>query len=123
MISIDYNSKEPIYLQIANNIKNCILKGSLKPNEQMPSIRDLANDLGVNPNTIKKSYAILEKENLIQSISTKGTFITSKIEHIIEQKIEESFQFIERELEFLSKLGVSQDKIVERVKQKWQILS
>lgn len=123
MISIDYNSKEPIYLQIANDMKNAILNGILKPNEQMPSIRDLANDLGVNPNTIKKSYAILEKENFVQSVSTKGTFISSKLEDIIEQRIEDSFKFIESELEFLSRLGVTQDKVVERVKQKCQMLS
>ncbi len=116
MFDLDYQSGVPIYVQIVQNIENCILQGILKPEMQMPSIRELANDLGVNPNTVKKSYAELENKNIIRSISTKGTFITSKIEEIVQNKIKTSFASIQKEVDELKMLGLDVEEIKERIK-------
>lgn len=116
MIAIDYQSRTPIYVQIVNEIEKCIIKGQLKPEDQMPSIRELANELGINPNTVKKSYSELESKNIIRSVSTKGTFITSKIEEMVQNKIEASIKSIQREVEELKMLGLSFEDITERIK-------
>lgn len=116
MIAIDYQSRTPIYVQIANEIEKCIIRGQLKPDDQMPSIRELASELGINPNTVKKSYSELENKNIIRSISTKGTFITSKIEEMVQNKIEASFETIQKEVDELKMLGLSIEDVRERIK-------
>lgn len=116
MIAIDYQSRTPIYVQIVNEIEKCIIKGQLKPDDQMPSIRELASELGINPNTVKKSYSELENKNIIRSVSTKGTFITSKIEEMVQNKIEKSFSMIQKEVDELKMLGLSIDDIKMRIK-------
>ena len=116
MIDIDYQSRIPIYVQIVNEIEKCIINGKLKPEDQMPSIRELASELGINPNTVKKSYSELENKNIIRSVSTKGTFITSKIEEIVQNKIESSFFHIQKEVDELKMLGYSVEEIKERIK-------
>ncbi len=116
MIAIDYQSRTPIYVQIVDEIEKCIIKGQLKPSDQMPSIRELANELGINPNTVKKSYAELENKKIIKSISTKGTFITTKIEEIVQNKIETSIQVIQKEVEELKMLGLDFENIKERIR-------
>lgn len=115
MIVLDYQSRTPIYEQIVNEFEKCIIHGKLKPSDQMPSIRELAQELGVNPNTVKKSYSELENKNIIKSMSTKGTFITSKIEEIVQNKIETSFQMIQKEVDELKMLGLSIQDIRERI--------
>ena len=116
MIDIDYQSRTPIYAQIVNEIEKCIIHGKLKPDDQMPSIRELASELGINPNTVKKSYTELENKNIIRSGSTKGTFITSKIAEIVQNKIEASLSFIQKEVDELKMLGYSIEEIRERIK-------
>ena len=64
MITLDEQSRIPIYEQIINEVKRNVLEGFLKPKDQIPSIRELANTLGINPNTVKKSYTALENQNI-----------------------------------------------------------
>ncbi len=115
MIELDLQSRTPIYEQIMNEIKRNILQGSLKPKDQIPSIRELAQTLGVNPNTVKKSYTALENQNIIQSFSTRGTFITAKIDHILKQTVDDCYSTIEREVNQLKKLGIPEEEIIERI--------
>ena len=68
MITIDYQSKLPLYEQIAKRFQTLILKGALPPDSQMPSVRSLAMDLSINPNTIQKAYSLLEQERYIYPI-------------------------------------------------------
>lgn len=114
--------KVPVYLQIAFQLRQKILKNELKPQEKMPSIRKLAKELGVNPNTVKKSYQILEEQNLIKSNGTKGTFVTKELEMLLEQRIKDSFDTINYEAKELKKLGVSLNRVVEGIEKKWKIL-
>ena len=114
--------KVPVYLQIAFQLRQKILKNELKPQEKMPSIRKLAKELGVNPNTVKKSYQILEEQNLIKSDGTKGTFVTKELEMLLEQRIKDSFDTINYEAKELKKLGVSLNRVVEGIEKKWKVL-
>lgn len=116
MITLDDQSRIPIYEQIINEVKRNVLEGFLKPKDQIPSIRELANTLGINPNTVKKSYTVLENQNIIQSKSTKGTFITAKIDQILHDAVETCYNKIDAEIETLENLGISKSDILERIK-------
>ena len=121
-MKFDNRSKVPIYLQIAFTLRESILKGNLKPEEQMPSIRVLARKLQVNPNTIKKAYDVLEEQNYLKSWSTKGTFVTNELEEIKEKRKEASFEAIHLETQELKSMGGSLQTILEGIEKKWNVL-
>ncbi|MCQ2492327.1 MAG: GntR family transcriptional regulator [Lachnospiraceae bacterium] len=75
MFQIDYNSNLPIYEQLVRKMKENILKGYLKAGDSLPSVRNMARQLGVTPNTIQKAYRMLEQENVIVTIRGKGAFV------------------------------------------------
>lgn len=77
-IQLDNKDKTPIYKQIYEAIRNQIIDGSLKANEQLPSIRLLAKDLGVSVITTKRAYEDLEKDEFIYTVSGKGTYVTDQ---------------------------------------------
>lgn len=76
---IDLKSRTPIYEQIYKKTVELIIKGELKENDQMPSVRALSGEISVNPNTITKAYALLEKDGIIYSLSGRGSFV-AKVE-------------------------------------------
>ncbi len=78
-ISIDENSKKPIYQQIADEIRLLIVRGELKENTTLPSVRQLANDLGVNLNTVAAAYRELQNDGLLTIKHGAGAIITSDI--------------------------------------------
>lgn len=75
MIKIDYNSSKAIYEQIYDEMARLILSGAVKPDEQLPSVRELAGLLKINPNTIQKAYRFLEMDNYIYTVRGKGNFV------------------------------------------------
>ena len=79
MITIDYQSKLPLYEQIAKRFQTLILKGALPPDSQMPSVRSLAMDLSINPNTIQKAYSLLEQERYIYPVKGRGNFVSDTL--------------------------------------------
>ena len=76
MITIDYRSRVPIFDQIVSGIMQLKAMGVLSAGDKLPSVRALAGELGVNPNTVQKSYAILESSGVIYSVAGKGSFIS-----------------------------------------------
>lgn len=75
MIVLDYQDRRPIYEQIVEKFRHLILSGALPPGSRMPSVRQLAMDLSINPNTIQRAYAQLEQEGLSYPVKGKGNFI------------------------------------------------
>lgn len=75
MILIDYSDKRPIYEQVAERFQTLILSGAMDPGEKLPSVRSLAIELSINPNTIQRAFAKLEKEELIYSVKGVGNFV------------------------------------------------
>ena len=73
MITIDYKSRQPIYEQIIDKVKELIIAGVLKRDDQLPPVRQLAQELAINPNTIQKAYAELERQGVIYSMKGKGS--------------------------------------------------
>lgn len=75
MITIDYQSKLPLYEQIAERFQAMILRGALPPGSQMPSVRSLAMDLSINPNTIQKAFSLLEQRGYIYPVKGRGNYV------------------------------------------------
>ena len=115
MINLDYTSRTPIYEQIVTEIEKYVALGILKEKEQIMSIRELASTLGINPNTVKKAYTILENKNIIISISTKGTFIKENASIVKEQTINNYINNIKEIIEKLSKLGLSKEDTIKKL--------
>ena len=115
MISLDYQSRMPIYEQIIQEIERYVALEILKPEEQIPSIRELATTLGINPNTVKKAYDILESRGVIVTLSTKGTFITQKTDKVLKTSIDEKINKIKNDIQEIEKYGISKEEIIKRI--------
>ena len=78
MIVLDYQDRRPLYEQVEEKFRNLILMGVLEPGSRMPSVRQLAMELSINPNTIQRAYSELEAEGYIYSVSGKGSFAAAE---------------------------------------------
>lgn len=116
LINIDYRKKTSIYEQIVNEIERYVSLGALKEGERIPSVRALASDLGINPNTVKKAYDILEEKGVIVTLSTKGTFIVENTNLVKKERQKELFMTIREKMKELENLGLSFDEIIEKLK-------
>lgn len=121
VIEIDYRDKRPIYEQIKEKLKNLIISGAIRENEKIPSVRELAAETAINPNTIQKAYKELENENYIYSVRAKGYFVSGVKEineHINIGELKESLKEVLSELYFLktdySEIIDEIDKIYKR---------
>lgn len=86
MIFIDYQDRRPIYEQIVEKFQILILRGVMEADTQMPSVRKLAVDLSINPNTIQKAYAILEQQGYIYSVKGRGNFVSGGEQLLLEKR-------------------------------------
>lgn len=116
LINLDYQSRTPIYEQIVSSIEKYVALGILREREQIPSIREMAASLGVNPNTVKKAYDILENKKVITTVSTKGTFISDDTKNTTKLKIDSEIILIKEKISELMKMGISMDEIIERIR-------
>lgn len=80
MIALDYRDKRPIYEQVVEKLEKLIVCGALESNARMPSVRSLAMELSVNPNTIQRAYAQLEQDGYLYTIVGRGNYVTCEAE-------------------------------------------
>ena len=80
MIRLDYRDARPIYEQVRDGLRRLVMSGVYGPNEKLPSVRDLAKDLAINPNTIQRAYRELEAEGCIYTVSGRGSFVSEAID-------------------------------------------
>ena len=78
MFQLDFKDRRPIYEQIKEKMKFLIIGGAMKEGEKIPSVRELAVSMAINPNTIQKAYKELESEGYIYSVTAKGYFVTPR---------------------------------------------
>ena len=84
-MSWNFDEKSPIYIQIAKHIKMKIISQEIKSGDQLPTVRELAEEAGVNPNTMQRAFSELEQEGVVFSKRTSGRFVTED-EKLIKQK-------------------------------------
>ncbi len=109
---LDHTSGKPIYEQIRDNLKKLIIDGVLKPDEKILSVRELAVEMTINPNTIQKAYKDLESEGYIYSVRSKGFFVAPKDNVKNEGHLFCEFAETVKELYYL---GVEQKDVLEVV--------
>lgn len=76
MILLDYRDGRPLYQQVKDDLRRMMLTGLLPPDEKLPSVRSLATQLAINPNTIQRAYTQLEAEGYVYTVSGRGTFVS-----------------------------------------------
>lgn len=86
MIVLDYSDKRPIYEQIVERFRMLILNGVLEADEKLPSVRSLAIELSINPNTIQRAYGELERSGFIYSVKGRGNFVCGNKEVLTQEK-------------------------------------
>ena len=116
MITIDYKDKRPIYEQIIEKIRQLILRGILKKDDAIPSVRSLAMELSINPNTIQKAYQELERMGYIYSVKGRGSFIKDS-EIVVEEAVEEVKDDIRALILKAKDAGISLKKLLAMVEE------
>ena len=115
MLILNYRDSRPIYQQIKDGLRKLILTGAIAADEKLPSVRSLATELAINPNTIQRAYAELESEGVIYSVAGKGSFAAPHHEAATARK-EELMTEIDALVVELRDLGVTDEEIVARIK-------
>lgn len=101
----------PIYLQLMGRIQQDIISGRYGPGDKLPSVRELAVEASVNPNTMQKALSELERSGLVYSQRTSGRFITEDEELLKELKKEQAARYLEEFIENMHNLGLKDDEI------------
>ncbi len=121
-MEIDLSKPAPAYEQIVQQISESILSGSLNPGDHLPSIRQLASDLDLNPNTVAKAYKKLEDNRVIQTAGRKGTFIRVNAARYIVQKSTRDAEFeLEELITSFHKRGLSHSFIKDLLKRQLHV--
>lgn len=116
MFEIDTRSNKPIYEQIIDNVKELSLKGILKPEDKLPSVRELAAMLIVNPNTVSKAYQELERQNVIETLRGRGTFMCDIEEAKMDkERTERAIEKLKDILIELSYMGFEKAEIIKEL--------
>ena len=115
MIQLNYRDARPIYSQIADHLRQQILTGILEEGDRLPSVRDLAGQLSINPNTIQRAYRLLEFNGWIVTIPGKGCFVCDN-EQQVEQEVQRWYTAFDEATASLIALGVSREQMIERIR-------
>ena len=115
MININFRDPRPIYEQVRDNFRALIISGALPPDYKMPSVRELAAKLAINPNTIQRAYRELESEGYIVSVPGKGSFVSLN-EAAMKRHIKELEDELAGLAQELKALGVGEDRLKEIIK-------
>ncbi len=111
------DSDRPIYAQIFEVIQLRIISGAYKPGEKIPSVRELAAEAGVNPNTMQKALSELERSGLVMAQRTSGRIVTEDMDMIRENRNKLARQQIREFIERMNRLGFSKQEIIELLEQ------
>ena len=112
MIMLDYKDTRPIYEQVVEKFQTLILKGVLEPDAQLPSVRSLAFELSINPNTIQRAYGELERQGFIYTVKGRGGFVRYN-EDLLEIRKERLREQIAEILEEARELNIPIGELLE----------
>ncbi len=110
MVALDHRDTRPLYLQVKDSLRRMMLTGLLTPGEKLPSVRALATQLAINPNTIQRAYGELEAEGYVYSVSGRGSFV-AETDNGQAQRIRELTEKLKPLLEELKALGYTRQSL------------
>ncbi len=113
MIQLDFKDSRPIYEQIKDKIKELVITGAVETDDKIPSVRELAQTLTINPNTIQKAYKDLEAEGIIYSVKGKGNFIAPLDKSSVDPRRKELLLNIQKTVEELIFLHTPQQAVID----------
>ena len=116
MISINYRDPRPIYEQIQSELRRLMLTDALPPGSRLPSVRELAGQLAINPNTIQRAYRELEADGYILSVAGKGSFV-AQVDQIAEQQKKQAVGAFLAAAQRLRALGLTQAQLTQLLTQ------
>ncbi len=114
MIQLNYRDSKPIYEQIKDGLRRLVVTGAIRKDDKLPSVRELASQLSINPNTIQKAYRELEQEGYIYTIAGKGSFAAEKQDVVPgrDKNLLKEFDEIVKELLYLRE---DKDALIQRI--------
>ena len=107
-----FDNDRPIYIQLVEQLKECIVAGKFKSGEKLPSVREFAMQIKVNPNTVQKALAEIENQKLIYTERTNGKFVTENEELIENVKKELANQKVQKYFQDMNKLGINKQDAI-----------
>ena len=113
LITVDLRDRKQLYEQLVDNIKNLILTGELQPDDKLPSVRSLAKELGINPNTIQKAYSDLERQGVIMSLQGRGSIILADKKGLRGEQYEKLVEKMRAIAYEMKSSGISEAEFVE----------
>ena len=111
MLLVNPRSKQPIYEQLVEQLRRQLCLGVVKAGQAMPSVRQLATELGINPNTIQKAYRRMEAEGMIVTVPGKGSFISDNLAAMLGRQREEQLQRVRQQLIACRDMGLDKETI------------
>lgn len=119
MITINYRDPRPIYEQIQAELRRLMLTGALPPGSRLPSVRELAGQLAINPNTIQRAYRELEADGYILSVAGKGSFV-AQMDRLAEQQKKQAVEAFRAAVQRLRALGLREEELAALLTQEEQ---
>ncbi len=113
----NFNSREAIFLQMADKLRVKIILGEYAPDSQIPPVRQLAEEASVNPNTVQRSLALLEEEGLLYAKTTVGRFVTSDMERIAKAREKMRRSAVKKLIGEAAELGISGEELIVYIKE------
>ena len=110
-MSWTFDNNKPIYLQIMEKIKLQIISHKLEPNQQLPTVRELASEAGVNPNTIQRALSDLEREGFVYTNRTSGRFVTEDLDLILQSRKQLSEEQLQQFVTGMVEFGYEKEEL------------
>ncbi|OPX43455.1 HTH-type transcriptional repressor YtrA [Ruminiclostridium hungatei] len=118
----DFSSNVPIYIQIMNDVKLKIVAGVWEPGQRLQSVRDLAVEFSVNPNTMQRALAELERDGLLYTERTSGRYVAQDHQKILKARSEMARQYTDNYYDAMEKLGYKRDEVIYIVTNKLDLI-
>lgn len=118
MIVLDYTDRRPIYEQITERIQSLVLCGALEKDAPLPSVRNLAMELAINPNTIQRAYTELERRGVIYTVKGKGNFVAEQgaLRRLCDEELKEDAAALVKKAKVS---GMQEDELLKLIKKIW----
>ena len=114
---MEFNASQPIYKQIIDDFKKKLIRGELKEGDKIPSQREYAEEVRVNPNTVQRAYREMESMNMVETLRGQGTFISISADRLEEIKMEMAVNLVDYFISEMESLGYSQKDMLRILKQ------
>lgn len=116
----DFEASKPIYMQIAEQVYRQIVRGDIKPGDKLPSVREMAIQSGVNPNTIQRTYSEMERVGVVETRRGQGTFVIEQNDIVTQLKQQMQWEMITSFVSSMQELGLSKQEMIAGLEQYFQ---